>query len=192
MKKISFAISTIANVITLVITIISYVKLSKGEVEGDWGDYILAPLFYADGPSAWAWITIVLMVISLLLLMICYIKEGGTIKRVLMIGTISLQFLDFIVFIVVSLLRLSDAINVVLLIGSGLMLISAILMFADSDIRPAYVYWLISGVWNVIGLVGIVTLILIGVPILMVLSGGGRTIEVYDKMGNFIGHMYQD
>lgn len=196
MRKISFWLTTLANVMMLILVIIGIVKVSK-EFGFDIGEYTAYQGNSIWG-SVWFGITVAIMAIATIILVVDYFIEADTLKRVLMIISLALPVVLFGAMVVLMILKQNFAMSVLALIMLASCLWPVINLIVSEKHRAKFIYiifstaWVLLGIWLIVGIAG---LLIIGAIISIVgfiAFGGDAGKDVYDKFGNFVGRIYED
>lgn len=195
MRKISFWLTTVANLIMLILVIIGIVKVSK-EFGFNINEYVAYQATNIWG-SIWFGITIAVAAISVIMLIVDYYIESDTLQRVLMSIALALPVVLFGVGLIFFLFNGRLVGSILIIVSLAVCLWPIITLIVSDDHRAKFIYLIISSIWlfgGIYTIVGILALIVLGIVIAVmgIFLGGDGGVEVYDKFGNFMGKMYRD
>lgn len=195
MRKISFWLTTLANVMMMILVIIGLVKVSTehGFNINEYAAYQSDHIW----DTAWFWIVMGIAALSLVVLIVDYYLEAETLQIVLMSIAVALPLILFGVGYGYS--SYGNQLVGILLMGLSLAvgLWPAITLLVSDEHRAKFIYLILSSIWLSFGIYLVV--LVFGLIILAIVMGliglitaGREGIEVYDKFGNYLGKIYED
>ena len=199
MRKISFWLTTVANLIMFILVIIGIIKVSK-EYGIDVNEYVA----YQGSniwDTVWFWITMGVAAISLIVLIIDYYIESDTLQRVLMSIALALPIVLFGVgfgFFFFDGRMIGRMVgSVIIIVAFAVCLWPIINLLVSDDHRAKVIYliisaiWLFGGIYTVVIFLALLVMVII-IAVIGIFTRGDDGIEVYDKFGNFVGKIYRD